>query len=227
MKKINTNSRYSYTTLFDSMTDTQKLICETVGKDEYGNYILHISSTYNIGNAYSTSDEYYILTVKEYKDRLEQARKNRLISWLKYRRLLKEIHEPIVSSEKITSFERITLHISGMRFRSEYEILMKGTQAEITQYSIRCSKDGDEKVPEKSALCSKYEMLDLLNKCSLLSWDGFHGKHPKGVKDGIMFSLQAVLNGGKTIKAEGSENFPRHYRDFTDGLYSLLNDNRQ
>ena len=70
-------------------------------------------------------------------------------------------------------------------------------------------------------------MLDLLNKCSLLSWDGFHGKHPKGVKDGIMFSLQAVLNGGKTIKAEGSENFPRHYRDFTDGLYSLLNDDRQ
>ena len=118
MKKINTNSRYSYTTLFDSMTDTQKLICETVGKDEYGNYILHISSTYNIGNAYSTSDEYYILTVKEYKDRLEQARKNRLISWLKYRSLLKEIHEPTVSSEKITSFERITLHISGMRFRS-------------------------------------------------------------------------------------------------------------
>ena len=108
MKKINTNSRYSYTTLFDSMTDTQKLICETVGKDEYGNYILHISSTYNIGNAYSTSDEYYILTVKEYKDRLEQARKNRLISWLKYRSLLKEIHEPTVSSEKITSFERIT-----------------------------------------------------------------------------------------------------------------------
>ena len=61
-----------------------------------------------------------------------------------------EIHEPTVSSEKITSFERITLHISGMRFRSEYEIIMKGTQAEITQYSIRCSKDGDEKVPEKS-----------------------------------------------------------------------------
>ena len=40
MKKINTNSRYSYTTLFDAMTDTQKLICETVGKDEYGHDVI-------------------------------------------------------------------------------------------------------------------------------------------------------------------------------------------
>ena len=38
-----------------------------------------------------------------------------------------------------------------------------------------------------------------------------------------MFSLNAVVNGGKIIRAEGSQNFPKHYRNFTDGLYEMLN----
>jgi hypothetical protein len=38
-----------------------------------------------------------------------------------------------------------------------------------------------------------------------------------------MFDFSATVNGGVEISARGSQNFPRHYRDFTDGLYGFLN----
>ena len=66
------------------------------------------------------------------------------------------------------------------------------------------------------------QALQLLNDCRLLAWDGFYGPHPKHVLDGTMFRLTATVNGDQTIRANGSQNFPKHYRDFTDGLYALL-----
>ena len=76
---------------------------------------------------------------------------------------------------------------------------------------------------EKQVSVSNAMVLKLLNECKLLSWDGFCGKHPRGVMDGMMFSLNAVVNGDKKIRADGSQNFPKHYWDFTDGLYEMLN----
>ena len=70
-------------------------------------------------------------------------------------------------------------------------------------------------------MCSTDTVLELLNKCRILSWDGFNGPHPKNVKDGIMFTLKATVNEGKKIYATGSQNFPKHYRDFRDGLNAL------
>ena len=40
-------------------------------------------------------------------------------------------------SEKIESFDIVTLRLSGMRFTTEYEIVMKGKDAELTEYGIR------------------------------------------------------------------------------------------
>ena len=54
--------------------------------------------------------------------------------------------------------------------------------------------------------------MKLLNDCELTAWDGFHGKHPSGVKDGIMFSLQATVNNGRKIKAEGSGKFSEAFQ---------------
>ena len=65
-------------------------------------------------------------------------------------------------------------------------------------------------------------MLKLLNDCGISTWNGFHGKHPRGVKDGTMFNFKAKINGDTEITADGSQNFPKHYRDLTDGLYKLL-----
>ena len=90
MKKIETESHYEYTKFFDAVIDREKLSFETVGKDKFGNLILHISETYNIGNAYSSSDEYFILTAEEYRKYIVKSRKNKLISFWKYRKLLKE-----------------------------------------------------------------------------------------------------------------------------------------
>ena len=38
-----------------------------------------------------------------------------------------------------------------------------------------------------------------------------------------MFSFTATVNGGRRLNADGSNNFPKHYRDFTDVLYRMLN----
>ena len=129
--------------------------------------------------------------------------------------------------EEIRSFETVLLRLSGMRYTAEYEILFRDGSAEISQYAIRFSKEGDQRVPEKRAVCSEKEILQLLNSCKLLAWDGFSGAHPKGVRDGIMFRLEAVVNGNHRIYATGSENFPKHFRDFTDGLNRFLSRDRE
>ena len=128
---------------------------------------------------------------------------------------------------KITSFEIVTLHTSGMRFVKEQEIVMKENGAEVSEYGLRFKDGGRERVLQKRVICSEQEILKLLNDCKLISWDGFYGKHPKGVKDGTMFTFNATLNGNKKISANGSQNFPRHYRDFTDGLYKILNEEKK
>jgi len=127
-------------------------------------------------------------------------------------------------SEKIKSFDIVVLRLSGMRFTTEYEIVMKDNEAEIVEYGIRYGKE-EKRVPERKTVCSADRVLKLLNDCELVSWDGFVGNHPKGVKDGIMFSLKATVNGGRKISAHGSENFPKHFRELRDGLNALLRQN--
>ena len=126
------------------------------------------------------------------------------------------------SSDRITTFEVVTLRMSGMRYVTEYEIVMRDGEAEVSHYGIRFRQKEDERILEERTVCDESMVLELLNDCGLLSWDGFHGSHPKWVKDGTMFTLKATLNDGKEIYATGSENFPKHFRDFTDGLYKLL-----
>ena len=129
-----------------------------------------------------------------------------------------------ISSGEIKSFRSVTLHTSGMRFVSEHEIIMRdGGKAEVSLYGIRYVKGKDERILEKRAVCDIETVLKLLNGCELLSWDGFDGPHPEDVLDGTMFSLKATVNGDQTICARGSENFPKHYREFTGGLYDILN----
>ena len=99
--------------------------------------------------------------------------------------------------QKIESFEIITLHTSGMRYSADFEIVMKGGVAEVFQYQIRHRYPENERILEKRVSVGNDKTPVLLNNCKLLSRDGFHGKHPRGVLDGIMFSLNAIVNGGK------------------------------
>ena len=55
-----------------------------------------------------------------------------------------------------------------------------------------------------------------------MKWNGFHGKHPRNVRDGEMFTFAAVVNEGEKISADGSENFPKNYRELKERLHVLL-----
>lgn len=125
------------------------------------------------------------------------------------------------AEKKIVSFEIVTLKETGMRGSSEYEITREGDAAKVSFYVYRYGSGKEERVLCESRIAGVDEILTLLNGCGVLSWDGFDGPHPKHVLDGTMFRFSAVLNGGVKISACGSENFPKNYRVFTDGLYGL------
>ena len=116
----------------------------------------------------------------------------------------------------------VTLSTRGMRCADDYEIVKKDNTAEVSQYRISYREGKEDRILMRRAAVSKNDILQLLNNCSILSWDGFHGKHPRGVKDGTMFSFTAVVNGGRTIRAEGSQKFPKHYRELTQAICDIL-----
>ncbi|MBP5529941.1 MAG: hypothetical protein J6X80_07820 [Lachnospiraceae bacterium] len=123
---------------------------------------------------------------------------------------------------EITNYERIVLSETAMRGKSEYEVVNKGDKAEITFYQYRYSQKEEIKTPEKCAECENDEVLKILNECRISKWDGFHGKHPRNVKDGIMFSFEAAVNEGLKIHADGSENFPKNYSTLTNWFRDKL-----
>ena len=125
-------------------------------------------------------------------------------------------------AERVESFSRIVLRESGMRGTWEYEIVSRDTEAEITFYFYRYTENGKERQADCSKTCSCSEMIELLNMAEVMKWDGFHGKHPKGVLDGIMFGFTAEVNDGRVIKADGSQNFPKGYRDFERRISEIL-----
>ena len=125
--------------------------------------------------------------------------------------------------DKIRDFTIVTLKIIGMRSTCEYEMTNDGKTASVSLYHEICVPHGWQRQLQKRTECSIEKALLLLNDCKLHKWDGFHGKHPKNVHDGIMFTLEATLNGCIRIQADGSENFPKHFSDFRNGLTNLLN----
>ena len=58
-------------------------------------------------------------------------------------------------------------------------------------------------------------------------WDGFQGANPPHVLDGTMFEFEAVLADGTTVRASGSNNFPKHYREFWNGVRAIVAANEQ
>ena len=112
-----------------------------------------------------------------------------------------------------------------MRHIEEYEIVCKGENSEISFYSKFYTRDHDDRLPEKTAESPTDELLKLFNDCNMLKWDGFHGPNPRHIRDGYMFTLKAELNGGVKIYADGSNNYPRHYRELLDTLRDILHSN--
>ena len=122
----------------------------------------------------------------------------------------------------ITSIETMTLTLQGMRFCSVYEITNEDGKTELKRFRKVYSNGVDTLELEASAVCDIADFIELMNNCGVFGWDGFHGKHPKNVKDGIMFDFSATVNGGQKIHANGSENFPKGYHEFVRELNKTL-----
>lgn len=123
----------------------------------------------------------------------------------------------------IDSFTNILIRESHMRGTYEYEVSATDKNfADISFYSVRYDGKEDKRIPEGSARIPVDEMLKILNDFNIFSWDGFKGKHPRGVLDGTMFRFEAAVNEDCKITAEGSENFPDHYKDLIRFLCEKL-----
>ena len=122
----------------------------------------------------------------------------------------------------ITSIETMTLTLQGMRFCSVYEITNEDGKTELKRFRKVYSNGVDTLELEASVVCNITDFIELMNTCGVIGWDGFHGKHPKNVKDGIMFDFRATVNNGQEIHADGSENFPKGYHDFVRELNKIL-----
>lgn len=129
-----------------------------------------------------------------------------------------------ISTESITAFESLNLQLRGMRITEEYELKANGKDTEISYYNMSYANGKEERVLIKRTVCETQTVIDSLNGFNVMGWDGFRGKHPKGVLDGTMFTLTATVNGGRVISANGSQNFPKHFNEFEQWLYELLKD---
>ncbi|MBQ6655092.1 MAG: hypothetical protein IJM79_06185 [Erysipelotrichaceae bacterium] len=127
----------------------------------------------------------------------------------------------------ITSLEKLMISESGMRGREEFEILPDGQNAKIRHYGIFYRQGEEQKELLRQCDCEMSEVLSFLNECRLLTWNGFHGAHPKNVSDGIMFTMEALVNGDRIVKADGSANFPRHYHELMRWISEKLSQNRE
>jgi hypothetical protein len=121
----------------------------------------------------------------------------------------------------VTGYESVSLRESTMRGIYEYEIINKGDTSEVSYYAMYYSGGKEEKRLKERAQCETAAVIEILNEINICSWNGFHGAHPKLVKDGTMFTLKAKVN-GETVSAEGSANFPDNYRLLTDWIYETL-----
>jgi len=128
------------------------------------------------------------------------------------------------TNRAVTSLESLTLTRQGMRGTTLHEISVNGEKAELRFYRVVLINGEDTRILEKSTECDTQAIIECMNACGILRWDGFHGKHPKNVQDGIMFRFSASVNGGVVIHADGSANFPKGYHDFVRVLDQLLTD---
>ena len=124
----------------------------------------------------------------------------------------------------IISVQEVSLKIMGMRGSNLYKVNNTGGEIVIERYKERYRNDSFRYEPDKSISCSMEKIVDIMNACNIMRWDGFFGKHPKNVSDGDMFNFTAIVNEGLTIRAEGSANFPKGYHEFIRTLNEMLAD---
>ncbi len=122
------------------------------------------------------------------------------------------------TNKSVSSVKTMTLTVRGMRGSHVYEFA--GDELRLYR-EVYAGKEIAREL-EKSVPCDAQTMVARMNACGVMRWDGFHGKHPKNVQDGIMFDFKATVNDGQMVRADGSANFPKGYREFVRALDGML-----
>ncbi len=122
----------------------------------------------------------------------------------------------------IVSVQELTLKTMGMRFTHLYKIEQQAGSCSLSRYRERFTDGTARWELEKSISCTADCLVTLLNSCGVIGWNGFHGRHPKRVSDGVMFTFSATVNDSQIIHADGSANFPKGYHEFVRQLDALL-----
>ena len=122
----------------------------------------------------------------------------------------------------LDDFVQFSLRISGMRASVEYIIEKHEDSCLLSYYShLYNGNERIRKLEEETSLTQE-EVQEAFSRFSISKWDGFHGKHPRAVKDGEQFELVITNDGEKAIRADGSANFPRGYRELRQWLDDKL-----
>ena len=139
-----------------------------------------------------------------------------------------------VSLLEPTDFESVVLTESGMRVEKDtYEAKRTADGVRLSHYQARSrwSDEANDYVDEKlnEVAVDGDEALylyvaGLVHACGVRDWNGFD-EYDSRVLDGTTFRFEAKLSDGTTVKANGSNAYPKHYHEFHDGLYNAVHRN--
>ena len=126
--------------------------------------------------------------------------------------------------KKVESFSEIALSITYMGGREELKAICKGACTEVTFRNVY-PEPNEPPEPLSETTCDTGTIIELLNGCGIMKWDGFHGKQPRYMVDGEMFTFEATVNDGDKIHASGSNNFPKGFWELRNGLRKIADGN--
>ena len=107
---------------------------------------------------------------------------------------------------------RFYISRGGYMVPQSYEIMLRDDT-----YTIQENEDKPRSIDPKLV----DELLEIIQKYDLESWDGFHGSNPD-VLDGEDFSLELQFADGTSVYASGSNAFPENYHDAMASIDRIL-----
>ncbi len=122
-------------------------------------------------------------------------------------------------------FESIEFYEVGMMaIHDSFQALRTSAGVELTYYLTQAGKERNEwevlrRIEGDQDLYDRIATLLWENRVD--RWDGFSGS-AKNVLDGTMFSFCAELSDGGSIRADGSNMFPKSYGAFTKAFTELF-----
>ena len=138
----------------------------------------------------------------------------------------------LFKKEKTIEFDSFRLKISRMRGSEVYEGQKTATGIHLEHYTPgrreygsvnRVYKETKKMIKTIEGDQQLYEEIaQLFAEYKIKRWDGFHGANPPGLRDGTMMDFDATLSDGTRIDADGSNNFPKHFRDFQEKLHDIF-----